>query len=90
MFQSRYSFWCVVALCLLCFDSAFAASHLAGEKALVPLTDPIPEKIQKGDIVVAAVERYRLPQSADARTGGSTNNAYARIQYMKPVGDGSG
>lgn len=50
----------------------FGAKHASEEanKTSGPLTDPISETIKKGDIVVAAVERFRLPQSRDANTGG--------------------
>jgi len=54
--------------------------------APTPLTDPIPEKIQKGDIVVAVEEFVRVPQTSDSSTQNSTNEAYARIQYMMPFG----
>ncbi len=55
-----------------------------------PLTDPIPQKIKKGDIVVGVMDRFQMPRTKDARNGGSPTNAFARIQYLKPVGDGSG
>ena len=55
-----------------------------------PLQDPIPEKIEKGDLVVGAEEFVRAPQTSDSSTGVPTNQAYARIQYLMPVGDGSG
>ena len=55
-----------------------------------PLQDPIPGKIQKGDLVVAAEEFVRVPRTSDSSDGGQTNAAYARIQHLIPVGDGSG
>ena len=55
-----------------------------------PLTDPIPQKIQKGDLVVGVEDFVRVPQTSDSSEGGSTNDAFARIQYLVPVGDGSG
>ena len=57
---------------------------------LDPLLDPIPEKIQKGDLVVAAEEFVRVPRTTDSSEGRATNAAYARIQYLVPLGDGSG
>ena len=54
------------------------------------LADPIPEEIRKGDVVVAAEEFVRVPRTADSTEGRQTNPAYARLQYMVPVGDGSG
>ena len=55
-----------------------------------PLEDPIPETIQKGDLVVGAEEFVRLPRTTESSTGGQTNPAYARLQYLVPIGDGSG
>ena len=55
-----------------------------------PVEDPIPETIQKGHVVVGTEEFVRAPETSDSSDGGSTNDAYARIQYMVPVGDGSG
>ena len=55
-----------------------------------PLTDPLPDKIVKGDIVVAAVPFVRAPPSADPAKPPTTNDAYARIQYLLPIPDGSG
>ena len=52
--------------------------------------DPIPAKIQKGDLVVGTEEFVRVPQTSDSSEGAQTNPAYARIQYLVPVGDGSG
>ena len=54
------------------------------------LEDPIPETIQKGNLVVGAEKFVRVPRTSDSREGGQTNPAYARIQYLVPVGDGSG
>ena len=55
-----------------------------------PLSDPIPDKIQPSDLVLAAEEFVRVPQTADSSEGGQTNAAYARIQFLVPVGDGTG
>lgn len=52
------------------------------------LDDPIPDKIQMGDIVVAATEFVRLAQTQDSNPDGA-NTAYARIQYLLPLRDGS-
>lgn len=54
------------------------------------LVDPIPEKIEKGDITVIAQEFLRLPQTLDSNDVPLTNAAYARLQYMQPIPDGSG
>ena len=55
-----------------------------------PLADPIPDPIRKGDLVVAATPFVRAPRTADSAVDAMTNEAYARIQYLTPVGDGSG
>lgn len=61
-----------------------------GQQSVPALDDPIPETINKGDITVTATGFVRLPQTEDSAPGGNTNSAYARIQYMYPVPDGSG
>jgi glucose/arabinose dehydrogenase len=61
----------------------------AADSVPEPLQDPIPEKILKGDIVVEATQFMRVPQTADANPEGA-NRAYARIQYLLPIRDGSG
>ena len=53
--------------------------------ALEALDDPIPQKIQKGSIVVATKKFVRLPQTVDS-SNEMTNAARARIQYMVPFG----
>ena len=56
-----------------------------------PLVDPIPEPIVKGDLVVAVAPFVRAPPSVDPPdTPPYTNDAYARIQYLLPIPDGSG
>ena len=92
IFSRNLAYITLVAACLIFSDSAFGTSHesRAGKEAFVPLTNPIPQKIKKGDIVVAAVEHFRLPRSKDAIAVGATTTAYARLQYLMPVGDGSG
>jgi len=70
----------------------FCASSIASaaEIAPAPLHDPIPQKIQKGSITVVAEEFIRVPRTVDSNFVASTNEAYARIQYMLPIPDGSG
>ena len=56
-----------------------------------PLVDPIPEPIAKGDLVVAVAPFVRAPWGTDPpNTPSYTNDAYARIQYLLPIPDGSG
>lgn len=54
------------------------------------LDDPIPATIRKGALLVGTEEFVRVPQTVDSSQGGQTNPAYARIQYLVPLGDGSG
>ena len=55
-----------------------------------PIEDPLPATIPKGQIVVAAVPFVRAPRTTDPATPVGTNDAYARIQYLQPIPDGSG
>ena len=71
--------------CLCISNFAFAAESL-----ITALVDPIPERINKGDITVVATEFLRLPQTLDSSDVRQTNDAYARLQYMQPIPDGSG
>ena len=57
--------------------------------AVEPLLDPIPEKIQPGDIVVGVEDFVRLPKTEDSGEF-MANDAWARIQYMVPFGYTSG
>ena len=66
------------------------AGLLAYAEAPAPLEDPLPEKIAKGDIVLAAVPFVRAPRSADPAKPATTNAAHARLQYLLPIPDGSG
>ncbi|MCG8412643.1 MAG: PQQ-dependent sugar dehydrogenase [Pseudomonadales bacterium] len=61
-----------------------------GQGRVEPLSDPIPEAIPQSDFVVAAVPFVRMPRTMDSVSEGNTNAAYARIQYLYPVPDGSG
>ena len=71
-----------VAAALLCTAGIRAAPQ--------PLADPIPERIAKGDLVVAVEPFVRAPPSIDPAKPPTTNDAYARIQYLLPIPDGSG
>ena len=73
--------------------SRTAAALLIGSVAAFaeePLQNPLPEAIPQGDIVVAAVPFVRAPQTTDPAKPVGTNDAYARIQYLMPIPDGSG
>jgi len=73
-----------VALALLFFS---ASIHIQAAPP-VPLQDPIPAKIEKGDIRVGVVDFVRAPRTQDT-SDVATNAAHARIQYMLPVSTGS-
>ena len=55
-----------------------------------PLDDPIPEAIPKGDLIVEATRFVRAPRTEDSVVRRITTTSHARIQYLTPVGDGSG
>jgi glucose/arabinose dehydrogenase len=74
--------WIVVILSL-CPYATVAAQNVEA------LEDPIPMKIEKGDIVVAAASFLQLPQTQDVNSEGA-HPAFARLQYLLPVRDGSG
>ena len=76
--------WRTAAALLLAPIAAFA------QEPPQPLGDPLPDAIPKGDIVVAAVPFVRAPNTTDPAKPVGTNDAYARIQYLMPVPDGSG
>ena len=68
----------------------FASVAAFAEARPQPLPDPLPEAIPKGAIVVAAVPFARAPKTTDPAKPPGTNDAYARIQYLMPIPDGSG
>ena len=75
----------LAATALLIVAAAFPAG-----KQVAPLVDPIPDPIRKGDLVVEATAFVRAPRTADSAMNAMTNRAHARIQYLTPIGDGSG
>lgn len=75
----------VLSFAYLCIASLVSAA----EPLISALADPIPQRIEKGDIVVVAQEFLRLPQTLDSSDVRQTNAAYARLQYMQPIPDGS-
>ena len=78
--EAGFSFACMSAM----------AGSFAAEALPEALVDPIPAKIEKGEISVIAQEFLRLPQTLDSNDVPLTNNAYARLQYMQPIPDNSG
>lgn len=79
---------------------ALLACGAATAAAPEGLENPIPEVIAQGDIVVAAVDFVRAPQTFDPHSRPTTlagiktplasSEAYARLQYLAPLRDGSG
>ena len=67
-----------------------AIALCCGAAAPQPLADPIPEEIRKGELAVAVEPFVRAPPSIDPAKPPTTNDAYARIQYLLPIPDGSG
>ena len=63
------------ALTLLVWQSAAAQT---------PLADPLPARIEKGSLRVAAIPFVRAPRTSDPTDA----NAFARIQYLLPVPGG--
>ncbi len=55
-----------------------------------PLADPIPGRIEKSGIAVALEDFAQLPRLADSSAVPRTTDAHARIQYLRPLPDGSG
>lgn len=53
------------------------------------LVDPIGAAIEIGTITLATEKFVRAPQSEDPVAGSGSNSAYARIQYLQSVPDGS-
>ena len=64
---------------------AFLLAAVGAPAGAQPLADPIPETIEKGDLLVAAMPFARAPRTFDAVRSAATNNAYARIQHLLPV-----
>ncbi|SVE51295.1 uncharacterized protein METZ01_LOCUS504149, partial [marine metagenome] len=77
-------------LSILVTGIGICISAFGAESSREPLEDPIPEKILKGDIAIALAEFTRVPLSEDTEKPLQTNEAFARIQYMGPIPDGSG
>ena len=77
-------------LSILVTGIGICISAIGAESSREPLEDPIPEKIVKGDIAIALAEFTRVPLSEDTEKPLQTNEAFARIQYMSPIPDGSG
>lgn len=60
----------------------------AAHPAVAPIADPVPEKILPGSIILHATPFVRAPRTTDTGTL-AVNDAWARIQYLAPVPDGT-
>ncbi len=67
-----------------------AAATFPARAQVEAVNDPIPDPIRKGDLIVEATRFVRAPQTEESALDAITNLAYARIQYLMPIGDGSG
>ncbi len=81
---------CLLPVLAACLSLPVFAGQAPPETRPEPLTDPIPEPIEKGAIAVSLRDFARLPRLADAAIPPLTSDAHARIQYLKPLPDGSG
>lgn len=81
---------CISTLaCIAILASTFGHAQTDPENPTA-LEDPVPDEIQLGDIEVNLVEFVRAPESEDDSAPFGTNDAYARIQYLKSPPDESG
>ena len=81
----------MIALRWLARSVALTVVVVAGAvNAEEAIADPIPERIEKGDIVLAAVPLARAPRTTDPVRPAATNNAHARIQVLRQLPDASG
>jgi len=77
--------------CLSAIGFSLATQLLfAAESMPQAISDPVAARIDFGPITVAAEEFVRLPRTTDSAFPPQTNTAYARIQYLQPLPDGSG
>lgn len=74
---------------LILLATATSVAQSPSSESAVALEDPIPETIELGDIQVNAIEFVRAPETVDVSTPIGTNDAYARIQYLRSPPDES-
>ncbi|MEZ5490741.1 MAG: PQQ-dependent sugar dehydrogenase [Gammaproteobacteria bacterium] len=77
-------------LAIFCTPLILLSSAAFPAELPAALADPIPEPIPASDVTVALQNFVRLPETQDSAAPPQTNNAYARIQYLQPLPDGSG
>ena len=74
---------------LSCIAACLCLPALAQQPPPEALADPIPARIEKGEIAVALEDFARLPRLPDSAAPPRTTDAHARIQYLNPLPDGS-
>ena len=74
---------------LILLATATSVAQSPSSESAVALEDPIPETIELGDIQVNAIEFVHAPETVDVSTPIGTNDAYARIQYLRSPPDES-
>lgn len=82
----RLPCFAVLVIAIVACDFGIAQSN----DDATALEDPIPDEIQLGDIQVNLVEFVQAPETDDDSPPSGTNDAYARIQYLKSPPDDSG
>ena len=75
---------------LACIIFSLSLPAFAQQAPPEPLADPIPQRIEKGAIAVSLLDFAQLPRLPDDAMPLLTTDAHARIQYLKPLPDGSG
>lgn len=75
-----------LGLLILFFGVFFSGLAGSTASAATALDNPVPEPILQGEIIVAVEPFVRVPQSVDSSKQ-HTNDAYARIQYLMPLGN---
>lgn len=78
-----------MAACVRALVLAVSLLGWSTASGVEPLLDPIPQKIEPGDIVVGVEDFVRVPKTPDSGEF-MVNDAWARIQYMVPFGYTSG
>ena len=81
--------WLIGAVALLGCTGVKPSLSAVPPPTRAALSDPIPEKITRGDIVVGVEPFVRLPRTTDSGSH-LVNDAHARIQYLIPFGNTHG
>lgn len=79
----------LLPLHLIAMFACLSVAVRAADSPIEAISDPLPQPIEFGSITVTATPFVRVPRSEDSSDVAMTNPAYARIQYMYPIPDGS-